>query len=166
MLSFFSKYKIHCSKNKYLDISTLKMIYINKNNRKFNFTVIPNGVEAEPTLTLINIPSNDSVKRILVKLTPYKWTTPFGFQEREINLYWNQPENHRNFLTAQYYKIEDAYGLVEVHTNSKLTSINKCGGNVTHYINYENSIVPSENPKYDVVVVLPLVMTFPIFSTS
>ena len=63
MLSFFSKYKIRCSKNKYLDISTLKMIYINKNNRKFNFTVIPNGVEAEPTLTLINIHSNDSVKK-------------------------------------------------------------------------------------------------------
>lgn len=39
------------------------MIYINKNNRKFNFTVIPNGVEAEPTLTLINIHSNDSVKK-------------------------------------------------------------------------------------------------------
>ncbi|KAK8839384.1 hypothetical protein M9Y10_031733 [Tritrichomonas musculus] len=81
----------------------------------------------------------------------------------EINLYWNQPENHRNFLTAQYYKIEDAYGLVEVHTNSKLTSINKCGGNVTHYINYENSIVPSENPKYDVVVVLPPYYDVPYF---
>lgn len=64
-VKFFSQnIRYTAQKNKYLDISSLKNdIYINKNNRKFNFTVIPNGVEAEPTLTLINIPSNDSVKK-------------------------------------------------------------------------------------------------------
>lgn len=152
-------------KRKYLDISQYQnRLYTDeKNARTFNFQVISNGVEEEPRLSMSTLKKDNFLTQILVKLTPYKWTTPFGLEKKEIDIYWNQPENHRNFKTARYYKIEDVYGLVEIYNSSKLKDIYQCGGNVTHYINYENAVIPSQNPKYDVAVVLPPCYDVPYF---
>lgn len=135
---------------------------INLDKRKGNqkiaikFFLKTNEYNLEPNFTR-TIVSKLNLEQILIKLSPYSWSTPFGLRKRDYELYWHQPENHRNFQTSKsLFSVSEIYGLVEVHYNARLLNIQACAGNETHYINYpKDTIYSCNSPEYDTVVVLP-----------
>jgi hypothetical protein len=110
-----------------------------------------NGMTPSLTFERKLVQRSPRVLDIYVRLPPFYWALPLGFDEAAAKLFWLQPENHRHFKDSTGHVM----GKVQVFYNATLVRGYSPWNNQSHYFNYDTGmVVPCANPKYDVVMFL------------